>query len=312
MIHEIIPPYGQKDGPTIVKIIGKNFENYGNHTRCSFGTNTTAAFNVTSTSMTCISTRSDVVDRPMPFSVSLNNQQFAPSNISYWYYNWPQISELLPNKGPWFGGTNVTIHGRNFKPFIDSEIDNTKDRYCMFDFDKNTDTKYFVNENSNHLMKTKAYIESSTVAYCVAPAMVDEIYNAWVELTLNDQEYTDDQRLFSYYLIPKLIDVNPREGPLAGGTRLIAVGEGFKNEGNVTCKFFKANSTGQWTKVVRARVLTSTEIECFSPPADTPGYWDLSISLQTEVYSEPVKYLYYEMPVVGSIYPICGPDYGYT
>jgi hypothetical protein len=43
-----------------------------------------------------------------------------------------------------------------------------------------------VNENSNHLIKTKAYIESSTVAYCSSPPVVDEIYNAWVELTLND------------------------------------------------------------------------------------------------------------------------------
>lgn len=106
--------------------------------------------------------------------------------------------------------------------------------------------------------------------------------------------------------------MNPREGPVHGGTKLIAIGENFKNEGNVTCKFFKSNSTGSWEKIVRARVLSPAEIECFSPPADMPGYWDLSISLQTDVYSEPVKYLYYEMPVIYSIYPICGPDYGYT
>ena len=78
-ITEIVPPYGQKDGTTIVTVYGKNFENYGQHTRCSFGTNTTAAFNVSSTKLTCIATFSDVVNRPMPFSVSLNNQQFAPS-----------------------------------------------------------------------------------------------------------------------------------------------------------------------------------------------------------------------------------------
>ena len=73
-ITEIVPPYGQKDGTTIVTVYGRNFENYGNHTRCSFGTNTTEAFNVTSTQLKCLATFSDVVDRPMPFSISLNNQ----------------------------------------------------------------------------------------------------------------------------------------------------------------------------------------------------------------------------------------------
>jgi hypothetical protein len=186
---------------------------------------------------------------------------------------------LIPPKGPWFGGTNITLRGRNFKPFIDAEIDNTKDRYCMFDFDKNTDTKFRFNDNTPHLVKTKAYIETSTIAYCVSPPMVDEIYTAFVEITLNDQEYTDDERIFTYYLIPKLIDVNPREGPVVGGTRLIAIGENFINQGNVTCKFSKSNSTGSWTKIVKGKVLSSNEIECFSPAADMPGYWDLAISL---------------------------------
>jgi len=109
-----------------------------------------------------------------------------------------------------------------------------------------------------------------------------------------------------------LIDCQPREGPVPGGTKIIAIGEGFKNEGNVTCKFQKTNATNSQTKIVSARVISPTEIECFSPPADMPAYWDLSISLQTDIYSQPVPYLYYEMPEILSIYPISGPDYGYT
>ena len=113
-------------------------------------------------------------------------------------------------------------------------------------------------------------------------------------------------------MIPRLIDVNPREGPVPGGTKLTLIGENFKNDGNVTCRFIKRNETHTWTKIVPGRVATSAEIWCESPPSDMPGYVDLSISLQTDVYSEPVKYLYYEMPVISAITPMCGADYGYT
>ena len=119
-------------------VYGKNFIDYGEHTRCAFGTKTVPARYFSPTHMECDATFSDVVARPIPFAVSLNNQQFSRSNISYWYYNWPSISELEPPKGPWFGGTNITVKGRNFKPFNDAEIDNSLDRYCIFDFEKNT------------------------------------------------------------------------------------------------------------------------------------------------------------------------------
>jgi pyruvate/2-oxoacid:ferredoxin oxidoreductase alpha subunit len=87
----------------------------------------------------------------------------------------------------------VTLKGRNFKPFNDSEIDNTIDRYCIFDFEKNTQSKYFkVFKNDIRYVHKKAYIESSTIAYCESPPMVDDINTAFVEITLNFQDYSDD------------------------------------------------------------------------------------------------------------------------
>ena len=37
--------------------------------------------------------------------------------ISFWYYPAPTITELVPNKGPETGGTEVILKGSNFKPF---------------------------------------------------------------------------------------------------------------------------------------------------------------------------------------------------
>jgi hypothetical protein len=45
---------------------------------------------------------------------------------------------------------------------------------------------------------------------------------------------------------------------------------------------------------------------------EQPGYVPLSVAIELEMFSQPIQYLYYEKPVVETIEPICGPDYGYT
>lgn len=123
-------------------------------------------------------------------------------------------------------------------------------------------------------------------------------------MTLNNQQYTDDNNIFYYYRPPYLFDINPREGPVSGGTRVVAIGSNFRDTNNITCKF---NET-----VVPGKYLSTSEIECFSPPTDHPGFVPLSVSLEMDMYSQPVQYLYYEKPIIEWIEPKCGPDYGYT
>jgi hypothetical protein len=232
---------------------------------------------------------SDVVEKPIPFTVSLNNQQNSKDDLYFWYYSWPSITDLVPDRGPDQGGTKVLVRGRNFHPFKDhaSSIDNANDTFCMFE----------------NLAKVPATIVNSTKVYCTSPPSY-VLRQSIVEITLNNQQYTDDNNIFYYYRPPYLFDIRPREGPVSGGTRVIAVGTNFRNATNITCKF---NET-----VVTGKYLSNSEIECFSPATDHPGYVPLSVSLELDMYSPSVLYLYYEKPVIESIYPKCGPDYGYT
>lgn len=64
--------------------------------------------------------------------------------------------------------------------------------------------------------------------------------------------------------------------------------------------------------MVPGKFLQTSEIECISPPTDHPGYVPLSVSVEGDLYSPPVQYLYYETPVITDISPKCGPDYGFT
>lgn len=74
MVSNIYPRYGPKDGDTVVQVWGNNFLDLGDDFRCNFGTRSTKAYFVSSTFLWCRSAISDVVDKPQPFSVSLNRQ----------------------------------------------------------------------------------------------------------------------------------------------------------------------------------------------------------------------------------------------
>lgn len=70
---------------------------------------------------------SDVVQKPMPFTLTFNEQQFSKDTKFFWYYNWPSIAALEPDRGPEAGGTSFNLIGRNFYPFKDElkNIDNS-------------------------------------------------------------------------------------------------------------------------------------------------------------------------------------------
>lgn len=130
-----------------------------------------------------------------------------------------------------------------------------------------------------NLGKVPATVINSTKAYCVAPPSY-VLRQSVVEITLNNQQYTDDNNVFYYYRPPFLFDTNPREGPVTGGTRIIAVGSNFRDTPNITCKF---NET-----VVPGKYLSNSEIECFAPPFDHPGFVPLSIAMELDMYSPSV------------------------
>ena len=96
-IFSIYPRYGEKDGRTRVEVWGDNFLNFDQFTRCAFGSKSVPAVFVNSNYMYCHSPPSDVVEKGIPFSITLNMQQNSKSQISYWYYNKPSITKVVPD-----------------------------------------------------------------------------------------------------------------------------------------------------------------------------------------------------------------------
>jgi hypothetical protein len=73
-VYALNPRYGPKDGDTVVQVWGENFLDLGDDFRCNFGTKSTKAHYFNQNYLWCRSPSSDVVERGMPFSVSLNRQ----------------------------------------------------------------------------------------------------------------------------------------------------------------------------------------------------------------------------------------------
>lgn len=71
-IDKIFPRYGSKDGSTPVQVWGKNFKSYGAFSRCGFGTRSVKADVKNDTYLECFSPQSDVVEKPIPFTLSFN------------------------------------------------------------------------------------------------------------------------------------------------------------------------------------------------------------------------------------------------
>ena len=105
---------------------------------CSFGVKSTPAIVQDKNYITCRSPPSDVVGRGMPFSISLNGQQQSADRLEFWFYNDPQVVQVVPDLGRLSGGENLTIKGEGFKPFDvdEGELDISNSTFCIFFFEK--------------------------------------------------------------------------------------------------------------------------------------------------------------------------------
>lgn len=98
----------------------------------------------------------------------------------------------MPDRGPDDGGNDVLLLGNNFDPFKNYNVDNYNDTFCNFE----------------GLTLTPAKVINSNKVICKAPPSY--VYRETeVELTLNNQQFTDDMAMYHYYKPPYVFDIEP-------------------------------------------------------------------------------------------------------
>lgn len=207
----------------------------GDDFRCNFGTKSTKAHLINSKYLWCRAAQSDVVGKAMPFSISINRQQNSIDKLDYWYYNDHPISSDNPDYGPMEGGTKVTLRGSNFFPFNwKSEINNKNDTFCHW----------------GRLGKTPAEVISSTTAECLSPRNHLGLRRTTINITLNNQNYTDEVIWFYYFNPPQIMEASPLYGPVKGGTVVSFWGKDFDKKKPMTCDFANKTVNATWISKV--------------------------------------------------------------
>lgn len=69
---------------------------------------------------------------------------------------------------------------------------------------------------------------------------------ATLNLTLNNQNYTQDDIKFLYYNPPKILNAEPLLGPVRGGTEVNLWGAQFEKNRNISCIFGGVESKAFW------------------------------------------------------------------
>jgi len=89
-----------------------------------------------------------------------------------------------------------------------------------------------------------------------------------------------------------------------GGTTVRVIGYGFSEHDEIKARI--------GNKTVNGTFINNQELVFVSPPGADSGWTTISISNKPNLWSTPLPYLYYEVPSVSSVGPLCGPDTGFT
>lgn len=151
------------------------------------------------------------------------------------------------------------------------------------------------------------HVLNSTKAWCEAPPNIMHIDSTYVEVALNNRDWSDDEVPYFYYKPSKITNIEPKEGPTRGGTTVMVFGIDFTPGKKIICKFGDIKTRGKFISI--------GQIKCLAPKVTQPGFVPISISYEGEdskFQSETMDYLYYVTPELTAIEPTCGPVTGYT
>lgn len=95
-------------------------------------------------------------------------------------------------------------------------------------------------------MKSRGELIDSTHIRCWVPKNHGDIRVSNVNITLNDQQYTEEVEILYFFKSPIVYDIDPREGPTKGGTEVIVFGDRFNGSANISCKFGNKTTKGYY------------------------------------------------------------------
>ena len=275
VVSSIVPSSGMTDGGTIVTVSGLSFYS---SSMCQFGSLPPVAATVDSSMQIQCQAPATAATGRVPLEISNNNQDFTTTSAEFTYYVAPHVTSIDPTSGPTTGNTVVSVYGTDFRS---SDL-----LRCQF----------------HTATPVPATFVTSSVLACISPA-AGAAGSGTLEVSNNNQDYTSDSMVYTYYTPPTVVSLDRSNGPENGGSQVLVSGTGFRSD-HVWCKFD--------TQVVRASYLASTQVVCISP-SHTPNSVPVEISNNRIDYtSDAVQFVYQPAVMIASLQPSFGPAAGNT
>ena len=279
-VSKLLPHAGPLEGNTLVEVYGTGFEQSENLV-CRFGIEAmpVAARFVSETLIEC-RTRPSTPGN-VTLEVSINNQDFSSSGVTFEYLGSPAVNVLRPGFGPVGGGVLVEITGG---PFWERSA-TLGTLYCRFGAEG----------------YAKAMRINDKVIECLAPAHVAG--EVPVEVSINGADYTDSRVTFAF-INPTIRYIEPVLGPERGGTLLTLTGVNMVRGTSGFCRFGGvASSPAQW--------VSSTIMQCVTPPMTSGAS---TVSLLTQLSGNTAlsswAYEFHSAPRILLARPSVGPAAG--
>ena len=193
-----LPSSGPTYGGTLSRVMGTGIVPGATLVKCHFGEQaTTIAAIESATSLSC-RTPSAAIATSVTLKLSLDNVLHS-TGLRYAYTSPQGIISVWPLAGPSRGGTVLTLTGGGFSQSVE---------YCRF--------------STSSLISPPVLARwlSETRVECVAPRSERTNDMASLEISINGQQFTSSGFDFAYLPDIELLDLEPPQGPMQGGSML--------------------------------------------------------------------------------------------
>ena len=168
------------------------------------------------------------------FEISLNAQEFTSSNLNFTVYDLSEVNLLSPSSGPTTGDTSVRVFGAHFTAPL-----GVLGSHYLCKFEESIVGAFHTIESDASLVSYARRwprpqhdgVSHPDEIYCRSPPRDAGDATAFgpypLEVSLNGQNYTESETLFTYYSPPEPLTLCPSSGPIRGETTVRITGREF-------------------------------------------------------------------------------------
>lgn len=242
-----------------------------------------------------VSLNSSAMPSVVSVTMSLNGADFTSRGPQYMYYEQVEVFGVFPALGSINGGTVVTIVGRHFLP--------SEALSCRF---------------GAFTVSPGEFISSDAIR-CSAPPSPDGPTKVEISVSNNLVDFSEPSiaTAFEYHPQTRLESIDPKAGPLLGGTTVAIEGGTFSAaataQAQLACRFGRI--------VVKATVQSPTRIICQTPKSTVEKYVPVQVTVNGADWEDVGSaadgdtqgvFMYYRPPELTTLHPSTGPPMGGT